>query len=160
MICERSQLFHFRSFSFFFIIDYHFVAMSSLCIRSLFDFFTWCFVDCLLLFFLWLVSTCVLKCLLLLMDGFPSFDFYLQHFFLLGLTYTGEEWKTLGKEYWNKMRCYGEHLWGTSWATFGNLRNNMSNLWELEEHHWEHDRNTRISYISGVVLLMRFCREP
>jgi hypothetical protein len=29
------------------------------------------FVDCLLLFFLWVVSTCVLICLVLLMDGFP-----------------------------------------------------------------------------------------
>jgi hypothetical protein len=30
------------------------------------------FVDCLLFFFLWVVSTWVLNCLLLLMDGFPS----------------------------------------------------------------------------------------
>jgi hypothetical protein len=30
------------------------------------------FVDCLLLFFLWIVSTCVLICLVLLLDGFPS----------------------------------------------------------------------------------------
>jgi hypothetical protein len=33
------------------------------------------FVDCLLLFFLWVVSTCVLICLVLLMDGFPSLIF-------------------------------------------------------------------------------------
>jgi hypothetical protein len=33
------------------------------------------FVDCLLLFFLWVVSTCVLICLVLLMDGFLSLIF-------------------------------------------------------------------------------------
>jgi hypothetical protein len=38
-------------------------------------------------------------------------------------------------------------LWGTP------LRNIISNLWERQEHNWEHDRNTRISYIIAVVLL-------
>jgi len=35
------------------------------------------FVDCLLLFFLWVVSTCLLICLVLLMDGFPSLVWFL-----------------------------------------------------------------------------------
>ncbi len=40
------------------------------------------FVDCLFCVLLWVVSTCVLICLVLLMNGFPSliFDFYLQGF--------------------------------------------------------------------------------
>jgi hypothetical protein len=37
--------------------------------------FYFIFVDCLLLFFLWVVSTCVLFCLVLLMDGFSSLIF-------------------------------------------------------------------------------------
>ncbi len=42
-------------------------------------------IDCLLLFFLWVVSTCVLICLVLLMDGFPSliFIYRIFLFFLL-----------------------------------------------------------------------------
>jgi hypothetical protein len=59
---------HFRSF--FVIVDCHFVVMSPFCIGLYLI-----FVDCLLLFFLWVVSTCVLICLVLLMDGFPSFFF-------------------------------------------------------------------------------------
>jgi len=38
------------------------------------------FVDCLLLFFLWVVSTCVLICLVLLMDRFPCFILILHIF--------------------------------------------------------------------------------
>jgi hypothetical protein len=39
------------------------------------------FVDCWLLFFLWVVSTCVLICLVLMMDGFLlSLIFLLQGF--------------------------------------------------------------------------------
>ncbi len=43
------------------------------------------FVDCLLLFFLWVVSTCVLICLVLLMDGFPSLIFISRVFLLCEL---------------------------------------------------------------------------
>jgi hypothetical protein len=50
--------------------------MSPLCIGSLPDFF----VDCLLLFYLWVMSTCVLICLVLLMDGFPSLNFIYRAF--------------------------------------------------------------------------------
>ncbi len=38
------------------------------------------FVDCLLLFFLWVVTSCVLICLVLLMDGFPSLIFIYRAF--------------------------------------------------------------------------------
>jgi hypothetical protein len=55
---------------FFVIVDYHFIAMNLLCIGFLVNF---CY--CLLLFFLWVVSTCVLICLILLMDGLPSLIF-------------------------------------------------------------------------------------
>jgi len=55
---------------FFVIVDFHFVAMSILCIRFSPD-----FVDCLLLFFLWVVCTCDFICLVFLMDGFPSLIF-------------------------------------------------------------------------------------
>ncbi len=54
------------------LIDWHFVAMSPLCIRSSLDFL----VDNLLLFFLWVVSTCVLVCLALLLDGFPVLNLF------------------------------------------------------------------------------------
>jgi len=54
-----------------------FSAMSPLCIESLPDFF---FVDCCFLFFLWVVSTCVLICLVLLMDGFLSLIFIYRVF--------------------------------------------------------------------------------
>ncbi len=55
---------------FFQFPDCHFVAMSPLYIGS------FCFVDCLLLFFfLWVLSTCVLICLLLVMDEFLSLIF-------------------------------------------------------------------------------------
>ncbi len=43
------------------------------------------FVDCLLLFFLWVVSTCVLICLVLLMDGFPSLILIYRVFLLLAV---------------------------------------------------------------------------
>jgi len=43
------------------------------------------FVDCLLLFFLWVVSTCVLICLVLLMDGFPSLIWIYKVFLLLAV---------------------------------------------------------------------------
>ncbi len=66
------------SWVFFVIVDCHFVAMSPLCIWFLPD-----FVDCLLLFFLWIVSTCVFICLVLLMDGFPSLIFIHGVFFKL-----------------------------------------------------------------------------
>lgn len=41
-------------------------------------------VDCLFLFLLSVVSTCVLFCLVLLMDGVPIPDFYLRGFSSLG----------------------------------------------------------------------------
>ncbi len=41
-------------------------------------------IDCLFLFLLSVVSTCVLFCLVLLMDGVPIPDFYLQGFSSLG----------------------------------------------------------------------------
>ncbi len=39
------------------------------------------FVDCLFLFFLWVVFTCVLICLVLLLDGFLSLIFIYRVFF-------------------------------------------------------------------------------
>jgi hypothetical protein len=42
------------------------------------------FVNCLVLFFLWVMSTCVLFCLVLLMDGFPSLIFIYNFFLLCG----------------------------------------------------------------------------
>jgi hypothetical protein len=47
-------------------------------------FFSLCFVDSLLLFFLWVVFTCALICFVLLMDGFSSLIFYIQVFPYLG----------------------------------------------------------------------------
>jgi hypothetical protein len=41
------------------------------------------FVDCLLLFSLWVVSTCILICLVLLLDGFSSLIFIIYRVFLL-----------------------------------------------------------------------------
>jgi hypothetical protein len=66
--CGRWQLFHFRSS--FFIINCHFVAMSPFCIGLYLI-----FVDCLFLFFLWVMYICVFICVVLLMDGFPSLIF-------------------------------------------------------------------------------------
>jgi len=43
------------------------------------------FVDCLLLFFLWVVSTYVLICLVLLLHGFPSLVFIYRVFFFFSL---------------------------------------------------------------------------
>jgi hypothetical protein len=49
-----------------------------------FFFFLFFWVDCLLLFFLWVVSTtCVLFCLILLRDGFPSLIYIYSVFLLL-----------------------------------------------------------------------------
>jgi hypothetical protein len=59
-------------------VDSHLVVMSPFCIGSLLDLYS----DCLLLFYLCVVSTCVLICFVFLMDGFPSLIFYLQGFFL------------------------------------------------------------------------------
>ncbi len=42
------------------------------------------FLDCLLLFFLLVVSTCVLICLVPLLDGFTSFIFNYRVFLLAG----------------------------------------------------------------------------
>ncbi len=50
----------------------HFVAVSPLCIRSLHWF----------LFFLWVVFTCVLFCLVLLTDGFSSLIYYYYYYFV------------------------------------------------------------------------------
>jgi hypothetical protein len=55
------------------MVEHHFVAMSPLCIGSLLDF-------CLLLFFLWVVSTSILIWLILLMGTIPSLIFYLHGF--------------------------------------------------------------------------------
>jgi hypothetical protein len=41
------------------------------------------FTDCSLLFFIWVVFTCVRICLVLLMDGFPSLIFIYQVFLSL-----------------------------------------------------------------------------
>jgi hypothetical protein len=43
------------------------------------------FVDCFLLYFLWLVSTCALLCLVFLVDGFPSLIFMYKFFFRINL---------------------------------------------------------------------------
>jgi hypothetical protein len=51
------------------------------------------FVDYLLLFFLWVVSTCVLFCLVLLMNGFPSLIFIYKVFLLLIIMATYSEVK-------------------------------------------------------------------
>ncbi len=63
-------------------------------------FFTWFFVDCLLLFLLWVVSTCVLFCLVYLMDEFPSLIFFIHKVFLLYL---------LPHDYW--------YLWADFWSS-------------------------------------------
>jgi hypothetical protein len=52
--------------------------MNPLCIESYLI-----FVNCLLLFFLWVVFTCVLICLVLLIDGFPSLILCTEFFFFL-----------------------------------------------------------------------------
>jgi hypothetical protein len=49
------------------------------------------FVDCLLLFFLWVVSTCVLFCLVLLINRFSSLIFI----YLIGFYFMQESSKTL-----------------------------------------------------------------
>ncbi len=60
----------FSSQVFFVIIDCHFVALGPICI-GVFSLF---FIDHLLSYFLWVVSTHALICLVLLMDGVPDFD--------------------------------------------------------------------------------------
>ncbi len=40
-------------------------------------------VDCLLLFFLWVVSTCVFICLIFLIDEFPSLIFMYRVFYFI-----------------------------------------------------------------------------
>jgi hypothetical protein len=60
---------------FFVIIDCHFIAMGVFYIGSLRN-----FVDCLLFFFLYKLCVCVLICLVLLMDGFPSLIFIYRVF--------------------------------------------------------------------------------
>ncbi len=72
-LANLSQMTSLLSQVFFVIVDCHFVTMSPLYIGSLPD-FCWLFA----FVFLWVVSTCVLICHVLLLDGFPSFDFYLQ----------------------------------------------------------------------------------
>jgi hypothetical protein len=64
---------------FFGVVDCHFVAMDPLCI----GFLHVVFVDCLLLFFRWVVFTCVLICLVLSLDGFPSLIFIYNVFLFL-----------------------------------------------------------------------------
>ncbi len=73
-------------------LDHHFMAMGPICIQFL-PFF---FVDCFLLFLLWVVSTCAFICLVLLMDGFRSLilkinkfihDFFSSLFFLAHLSH-------------------------------------------------------------------------
>jgi hypothetical protein len=44
-------------------------------------------VDCLLLSFVWVVFTCALICLVLLMDGFPSLTFIYKIFFLFRVSH-------------------------------------------------------------------------
>jgi hypothetical protein len=67
-------------FLFFIILDYHFIVMSPLCMGSLLD-FGWLFTS---VFLLWVVSSYVLICLVLLMDGFPSLIVCFTEFFFFG----------------------------------------------------------------------------
>ncbi len=62
------------------MVDCHFIVMNLLCI----GFFYLIFVVRLHLFFLLVVSTCVLICLLLLLDGFLSLIFNYRVFLLAG----------------------------------------------------------------------------
>jgi hypothetical protein len=81
MICEKLQLFHFRSFFPYRWLSFHSHEFS---LHKVFVwFFYLIFVYCLLLFFLWVVSTCVLICLVVLVDGFPSLIFIYKVFFSL-----------------------------------------------------------------------------
>ncbi len=72
-----------------FVTDDSFFILSLLCCCSLVISFR-CdsslhkvFTDCSLLFFIWVVFTCVRICLVLLMDGFPSLIFIYQVFLSL-----------------------------------------------------------------------------
>ncbi len=65
------------------IVDHHFIAMGPIRIGFYFIFATYC----LLLFFLWVVSTCAFDCLVLLMDGFQSLIFIYRVFLLVFFLY-------------------------------------------------------------------------
>jgi len=47
-------------------------------------------------------------------------------------TYKGEKWRTLGKTYGIKGRCYWEHPWGTHWEPREHVGNPLGTQWELE----------------------------
>jgi hypothetical protein len=64
-LCQMTSIFCRKSF--IITLHCHFITMNPLCIRSLREF---CYLF--VFIFLWVVSTCVLICLVLLMDGFPS----------------------------------------------------------------------------------------
>jgi len=49
-------------------------------------------------------------------------------------TYIGEKWRTLGKTYGIKARCYWEHPWETHWEPREHIRNLMGTHWELERN--------------------------
>jgi hypothetical protein len=49
-------------------------------------------------------------------------------------TYIGEKWRTLGKTYGIKARCYWEHPWETHWEPREYIRNLMGTHWKLERN--------------------------
>jgi len=74
------QMSVFFSSVFFVILDCHFIILIPIFLGFSFPYF---FVNCLLSFFLWVVSTCAFICHVLLMHGFPSLIFLYGVFLLL-----------------------------------------------------------------------------
>jgi hypothetical protein len=46
-------------------------------------------------------------------------------------TYIGEKWRTLGKTYGIKARCYWEYPWATHWEPKKHIENLMRTHWGL-----------------------------
>ncbi len=100
--------------------------------HSLHRVFTYFFVDCLLLFFLWLCLFVFSFSLYITkknwnMEAPQNKRLYGKICFPFWPTYMGEKGRTLGKTYGIKAMCYWEHPWslgnilGTQWEFEGNM---------------------------------------